>query len=455
MADALELTYDVFSLPTAQHRAGLAGLYVVADTMRRRRMADVPDVALDGTSGLRLSLTGASLTALFNYLYEATTEEARSTAVRKKRDGSPVPPLREEREINTNPRTNQQSTRTVYFYPQVVPRAPFLESLGMPEPWLKLWRDVIWSTLRGIPRTRLPYEQRAGGGSVREAADTWDELTRWRAARDKGRPYISEVSSSLFVGAMARNAEDVPFVGSPDQNLLLHFWPAVMGVGEVWRAEREDEEYTEKPAGYVLAIPDVLDVGWFHDTFAARVDRLETRMYRYRPRGAVFALPEEGGLEYLRHLVALAAARARAGEVRYAVTGVEVYQLEKQGNSIRVLAAGRVPATEDLLNDYEAIHDRYRDLTFRGQLIRNLLGERPWYDGFDRLFDRCDRSLFVGPRGVSFGADAHRRFRTEFASVADDAAGKVDTEEGDGDERDRGDRGPVEAGPRHDPAVCL
>lgn len=425
MADALELTYDVFTLPTAQHRAGLAGLYVVADTMRRRGMSDVPNVALDGAGSLRLSLTPASLAALFNYLYDATTEEVRDTKVWRKRGGEPIPPLREEAETRTDARTGRETTRTVYVYPRILPRAPFLESLAMSAPWLKLWRDVIWSTMRGIPKTRRPYEERASSASVNEATTTWEDLRRWQTGRANGRAYTTEVSSSLFIGAMARNPEDVPFLGRPDQNLLLHFWPAVMGLGEVWRMEREDDKYVEKPAGYVIAVPDVLDIEWFCETFVAHVAGLDTRTFRYRPRAAVLALPEEGGLEYLHHLVALAAARAQAGAVRYAVAGMEVYHLAKQGNNIRVLATGRVPTSEDLLGDYESIRDRYRDLVFRGQLIRNLLHGRSWYYGFDRIFARHDRDLFVGQSAVSFGADARRRFRTEFDNAA--------TGEGDGD----------------------
>ncbi len=425
-AEELEIDYDLATLPTTQHRAGLAGLYVVADTMRRRGMANVPGVVLESGGGLRLTLTRASLGALFDYLYDATTEEVRDTKIRKKRSGEMIAPLREETEIRTNARTGMETTRTIYFYPQVVPRAPFLESLGMPAPWVKLWRDTIWSTLRGIPKTRGPYEERAGGVSVGESGTTWGELRRWDAARRKGRIYATEVSSALFLGAMARNAEGVPFLGSPDQNLLLHFWPAAMGVGEVWRTKRENDGYVEEPASYVIAVPDVLDVEWFSDVFAAHVAALDTRMFKWRPQAAVLALPEEGGLEYLHRLVALAAARAQVGEVRYAVAGIEVYGLVKQGNSIRVLAAGRVPATEDLLRDYENVRGRYRNLAFRGQLIANLLRGRPWYGGFDRLFGRHDCELFLGRSAVAFGADVRRRFRTEFDNPA------TGEEDGDG-----------------------
>lgn len=416
MNDVVELSYDLFTLPTAQHRAGLASLLVAVDTMRRRGLPNVPEARIAGLSAACVMLTKASLTALFNDLYDATTEEVRAPTIRK-RNGNPIAPLREETEIRRDERTGKESTKTIYVYPQVVPKAPFLQSLGMPDPWLKLWRNAVWSTLRGVPKTRGPYEERTTGTDVREAAGLWDSLRRWQ---QRGRQYVTEVSSALFIGAQAVNAERVPFVGSPDQNLLLHFWPVVMGVGEAWRIEREEEEFREKPRGYVIAVPDVMDLEGFAADYQASVAQLDTTMYRYRPRHAVLSLPQEGGLQYLNNLVALAAARAQAGAIRFSVAGVEVYHLTKKGNSIAVLATGRVPARRELVEQYEVIRGgRYRNLLFRGQLIRNLLDRQPWYDRFDQLFATHDQELFIGQGDAPFAADAARKFTVEFgASLA-------------------------------------
>lgn len=421
--DALDLVYDLNELPTAQHRAGLAGLYVVADAMRRRGLMGVPMVALRGPRQLLLTLTPDSLVALFNDLYDATIEEARQTAARKDR-GQVIPPLRVETEDRTDRPTGKTSRRNVYVYPQVVPKAPFLQDLGMPPIWLKLWRDLVWSTLRGIPTTRRPYEDQAAGRDVREAQVVWAELKRQQALQRRGKPFTAEVSSTVFIGAQAFNAEGVRFVGRPDQNLLLHFWPVVMGVGEAWQIALEGGKINESPVGYVLAVPDVVDLEGFTVDFTRAVAQLDPKPHAYRPRLAVLSLPEEGGLVYLRQLTQLAATRALRGDVRYSVAGTEVYHMVKKGNNVRLLAANSVPARPDLLDRYEAIRERTHNLLFRAQVIRNLLAERPWYAGFNRVFAVHSADLFVGRAAGSFSGDVWRKLQAE--SIVTASGGRSD-----------------------------
>jgi CRISPR-associated protein Cmx8 len=412
MPDSLALQYDLSALPTAQHRAGLAGLAIAVDTMRSRRLPDVPEITHDSRSA-RLILTSATLTALFNDLYEATTEESRQYATRKK-DGVPIEPLRTETDATPDPRTGKTRIRTVYIYPQVVPKALALAALTMPEPWLKLWRDVVWATLRGVPKTRLPYEQRAERLPVAEAAHQWGDLQRQRRTEAKGALYATEVSSALYIGAQAANAERVPFVGSPAQNLLLHFWPLVMGVGEGRVLSMDHDVVREETTGYILTVPDVLDLDGFIEEYRAGIGQLTADMAGFRPRDAVLSLPEEGGLNYLSNLAAIARAKANAGNVEFNVAAMEVYHLQKRGNNIAMLGSGRVPANRSVVEQYDAIRREYRNLLFRGQLIRNLLRRQPWYTGFDRLFAGRDLGLFLGDAGKWFATESARKFQEEF-----------------------------------------
>jgi CRISPR-associated protein Cmx8 len=169
----------------------------------------------------------------------------------------------------------------------------------------------------------------------------------------------------------------------------------------------------EDTIGYVMVVPDVSDLEDFVESFAATVAGLEGTQAGFRPREAILSLPEEGGLQYLNHLAGLAQARARAGEMRFSVTGVEVYCLAKKGNNINLLATARVPARREVLEQYDVIRRQYRNLLFRAQLIRNLLQDRPWYAGFDRLFAVHDRELFVGEHAMDFAVGAAAKFRSE------------------------------------------
>lgn len=413
MSEPLVLDYDLYSLPTAQHRAGLAGFLVHLRGMERRGLGPLPEVVHAEPGEVRVRLTPEALQATLNHLYEATAEEIQAKALRKKgRKGEEkqvVEPLRTETRSETDAK-GRTKERTVYIYPQVVPGAPFLAALDVPDIWLKLWREAVWSTLRGIPKTRIPFEQRAEGAAVGEAHALWTELGRWRRAREHGRVAPAEVASSLFIGAQSANAERVPFRGSPDLNLLLHFWPVVMGVAEARRLQFKDGQETEEGDGFVLAVPDVSDIEWFVEDFERAAGQLDPRPHGYRPAAGVVALPQESALEYLHYLWALASARGIAGQVKFSVSGVEAYHLRRDGNSVHLLGVGRVVASPKLAQGYERIREMARSPLFRRRTILNLLHDEPWYAGFERDFSHHDWRMFL--RG-QFAGDARRRLAAQ------------------------------------------
>lgn len=406
----MELVYDLYALPTSQHRAGLAGLVLLTRIMRRLHSADVPEIDVAGPR-VRLVLEEQQLVALFNYLYDASNEERREPRPRKK-DGVVVDPLRIERESIVDARGKLRE-KEWYVYPHVVPRAAFLRELQMPDIWLKLWRELAWETLRGIPQTRLGFKQRATGSDAAEGHALWRDLEKWEKGRNKAQPFLVSLAGPTYIGAMAKSPEEVPFLDTPDRALLLHCWQAVMGVGEARRLLVEKGEFKEESVGYVISIPDVLDLDGFCDAFEASMARLRSEPAGYRPRDAVLALPLEGGLQYL---VALAAGRVAGGHVRFTLAGVDVFCLQKQGNTIPILAAGRVPAESALVQQYGLIRDQYRNLLFREQLVRNLLRGRPWHEGFDRLFSLHDAGMFIGSGAWGFPGSASRRLRADFPS---------------------------------------
>lgn len=258
-ADFLELTYVLDDLPSAQHKAGLAGLALLVHSLRNRGKAPLPEL-LELTPGiLRLRVSQQSLQTVFDDLYDATTVEV---VVSKKWQGQA--PVREIAGTRVDPQTGKTHDARKYVYEQVVPKAQFLRQLGMPDVWIKLWRDAIWSTLRGIPRTRLPFEDRLAKKPTDQASKIWADLCRWRESEGQGRRHSVEVAGAQFLGAQARTAEGVAFQGAANHVLLLHFWPGVTTcwVPEGLRVERagRDVRTTRVPVGYVLAVPEVADL---------------------------------------------------------------------------------------------------------------------------------------------------------------------------------------------------
>ena len=109
---AVSVTYDLHDLPTAQHKAGLAGLLLQIDSMKKRDLPedDIPEVEFTSTSA-RVRFTPASLQGLFDDLYDAEVVEVR---VPNRWQGEP--PKREEPFEETDPRTGKirKGKRFVY-----------------------------------------------------------------------------------------------------------------------------------------------------------------------------------------------------------------------------------------------------------------------------------------------------------------------------------------------------
>ena len=397
--DTIRLTYDPFALPTTQHRAGLAGFLVLIESMRRRDLKPIPETSITEDGSAIIEISPASLQVVLNDLYDAKLVEV---TVKAKRRGQE--PKRTETKIEEGSGRSQK----LYVYDQLVPKAAFLESLGMPEPWLRLWRDAVWSTLRGIPRTRIPYQERCNGRDTPGAAKAISALRRSHKDRQQGEHRTEPIASCLYIGAQAGNPERVPFQGRPEENLLLHFWPVVSQVYVPQSVARDGKRSFQ---GYVFAIPDVVDIEWFVEGFPQAVSLLGTDMAAYRPLEAVIAVPQEGALEYLRNLLRLAEAKAEAKSCPIAC--VEVRHLKKTGNSIQILVADRVATDPHVLEEYEAIRLRYRNPLFRRQIVLNVLRSRRWYDGFEKLLSSHGSAFFLGATGAQFQYDAKRRFVTD------------------------------------------
>jgi len=409
----IELIYDPFTLPTAQHRAGLAGLLVLVESLRRRKIKPIPEINTNQDQTISVRITEDSLTVLFNDLYDATIKEIERRQKRHKGKGDKkreVPPLREVKKFDL--KTGKE--KVVYIYPKTVPKGKFLTTFDLPKIWLELWQDAVWGTLRGgSPQTRRPFEQRAQQLTPSETKKTWNMLQKFQDARGGNQFHSAPIVSSIFVGAQDKNAECVPFMGRADEVFLLQFWPVVMGV---YVPEVIDREGETDFAGYVLAVPDVSDIQGFAQDFPETITNLGNDEWKYRPKDAVISVPQEGGLEYLYHLMRLAKGKADIGS--YNVAGVEVYHLkppdrQKGERLVRLVATDKVVGTRGLLEQYEAIRDKYYSVLFRRQLILNLIRGEPWYREFDRVFAKGSKGGFIGAKAHRFSSDVRRRFEVE------------------------------------------
>jgi CRISPR-associated protein Cmx8 len=362
------------------------------------------------------------MTTLAPDLYDAKRIE---TSSQTKRQGKA--PKREEVMEVTDPETGKVKKSKRFIYDDVVPKASFLAHHypGGEEGWLKLWRDMLWSTLRGRSTTHLVYEERAAHKPGREAENAWKALVKFSQGAKKGL-LVAETSSSLFIGAQASNAEKVPFVGRVEQNFLLHFWPLTVQVFRPQVIERDKNRnlkgYVLNPKGYAIAVPEVSNLEEFCDIFPRVLASLDVQRQGYLPRAALIDLPAEGGLEFLRHLMLIVQQKAGHDELKCSLSAVELFHLHKPRHDIKLLAADKIIPRRGLLGQYEGIRAFCRNPFFKSQLLINLLRDVIWYDGFERLFATYPWAFFVNsdntPKTFAlFASDARKKFEVLAAEL--------------------------------------
>jgi CRISPR-associated protein Cmx8 len=421
LAEPIEVVvrYDLFDLPTAFHKAGLAGLILLIESLKARRelKASESKYEVSETAAI-VTFTEHLVRKLMDDVYDARVVEV---AVKSKWQGAEV-----KREETVEEEIDGKKTKTKRFiYNVVQPCGHFLRDHYPDEEglWLKLWRDMLWNIPRGRPTTREPYNQRAEGESCKEGPNAWADLVKVQKAGAKNEFYTAELSSALFPGAQAVNAEGVPFEGRAEQNLLLHFWPFAVLLFVPQKVERDG---ATDFVGYTLAVPEVSNLTKFIDEYPKLLASLSEDPRGYRPAQAVIDIPAEGALAFMDDLAALTGLEVEKGVLRFSIGGVEYLHLVKEGNNIKAMAAGRVSPNRRLLAGYRSIvcpkdeSTRYRNPLFRRGLLLALLADDEWYHPFGQMLSAFDATVFIrqprkddekGP--PQFAADAAKKFRHE------------------------------------------
>jgi CRISPR-associated protein Cmx8 len=382
----------------------------------------IPEIVSCTPTTATIRFTARSTQALIDEVYTASPEVA---TVRSKWPDAEFarPPEDVEEPDPEKPGKTRKSRR--YFYQVVQPRGQFLrDNLPVMDPakdWHKLWRDMLWAIPRAKPLSRTPFNQRAAGKSCAEGAAAWADLVRYEKARRQNEFCVAEVSSSLWLGAQAINAEGVPFRGRMEQTLLLHFWSLT---ALIFVPQRINNDGESEFVGYTLAIPEVADLELFCEDCLRLLHDLPKDVRGYRPAASVIDLPAQAALEFMEHLAQLAQFKAEKKRTADSVSAVEYLHLVKAGNNVKLMAAGRLAPKPQLLEKYEAIvgtRERpspYRNPLFRAGLLLALLRDLEWYECLGPIFAERPWPFFIRgertPRSMMwFAADAANKFESE------------------------------------------
>lgn len=370
----LTLRWDLHDLPSSQHRAGLAGLALCVEFLKRRSdHRGVCRIETIDDASLALAVDRIGMQSLFDDLYCATMEETRS----KSKWAGSDPKRVDEVEINDE-KSGKTKTEKRFVYDRVVPAGSLVAEwdAGTPKLWLKLWQDLVWSTLRGVPATREAYNARAEARVIDDGGDAWDELA---TKPDK----TVELSSTYALGIQDKTAENVPIEDAAKNRFLLHFWPVVVAIYVPAVLQRDGKRDF---VGYAIAMPDVALLENFVVAWERVARGRGCEPSGYVPREAVIDLALEAGLDVVRRSNEIVGKRQGAAATKSRLAAVDVFHVQKDGNNVRMRGIGRVVPQREQDDTYKRVHGAgYWSPLFRRQRISNVIDGKVWWSGFARL----------------------------------------------------------------------
>ena len=471
---SVTITYDLFDLPTAQHKAGLAGLLLQIESMKNRG-AQSPtyhwDVDQPNTT-VHVTFSEATTEALFDDLYDAALIEGepREKPLTKGKGAAKqeVTPIRRVSFSKTDKKGKEKIIEGYVYWELTPSLATLRHYLPKQGEWVRLWRDLIWQIIRE-GKKKAPYIKRAASkvqpqgvvvdddeGDIKVDEDdavsgtgdgsTWMDLVKHALAAQKGTFVSGALSGAMLLGAMAKNAEIMPLEGRIEHNLLLHFWPLTSlvfvprfidrdGGDHIGRRSKDDRD-----PHFAVAIPEVSDLKGFILDLPAALNGLSTDVSIFRPREGIIDLPAEGSVAFIEHMARLIPNRASSAEWRSSISAVEYFHLTKTGNNVKFLSTGRTVPRPHLAEDYQMIVGRpgekppYFNPLFRRGLMLAFLEDQPWYQPFGRMFSEwpweffCERENDDKPSrrrlATFFAADTRKKFYElkEFRMTTEDVA---------------------------------
>ena len=387
------LEYCLKKLPTVQHRTGLGGLVFLVEYLRERD--DLPSeevpVATIADDKLVLELTPASLTALFDCLYEPLTV----TRTMKSKPNGEFQEVRDDAGNLIHYTYQAERPAGRWLFDQVRQNAEGAIPQGL-DPWHRLWQDSLWSIFRGIPATRKVYE--ASSNRRKIVTEFWKAFEKL----DQGKEVSLDIASTIYVGAQAKNAEGLKFSGSPSEVLLLHFAHAT---AQPYRVVTLDSQGKQNWPGVIWVFLEPDNLQKFVPAFRRHLAGKPVDDILFKTRSRV-TLPQEAALSLMidRDL----ALSQKDMEPTLVLRGALCTQLEKVGNNINLLAAAYVPYDQYLLRNYDKIVREITSFPLRRLVLKNLLEGNPPYRGLAKLMSYLpmENTLALSGPGVAFSYDS-------------------------------------------------
>jgi CRISPR-associated protein Cmx8 len=374
----ITLNYKLSQLPTAAHRAGLAGLLLLINHLSLEEDAaeqHIQVIEFD-QCGAIIELNKNGLQALVDLAFQGKYVEKRSK--NKIKDA-----------IRTESIEENNKPVTYYYWNALFLTGDALKKRDESDDqvWTALWSEWILNTVRAFPKSREPFKVRAEGQSI--------PIDKLWAALQKPNGKVG-LSSSSLIGAEAQTAEGVSLEDTNAQQFLLNFWPYV---SQPYIPCRFSVDGKREDWGYAAAIPDVLNLKSFVEFLPDWLEVRSRKKLGYRPAGALIELPEESALDSLRLMHERLKRQDIVVQAEYEVLGFEVchaYRADPQrGPELRSIAYLQAnQETIGIVDQYAQYREHLYCSWFRRHLLQNLLRGLQWTERWGELFSIAGAEWF-------------------------------------------------------------
>jgi CRISPR-associated protein Cmx8 len=313
---AVTLVYNLLAQPTIFHKAGLAGLLLYLDDMKRRGVKSRPAYDFLGDNEVSVHATESQWRGMFNDLFAARC----TTQVVKKKEKRVVEPY-------------------LRYFDQY------------PEPWAKFRRQAFkhfWNRHTVMDSTFGRCADKRDAKAV-----DFEDLDSRMAMKE----YLS-------IGKQAGNAERVCLNDHGRSLALLYFWQFASG------AFMRPVEGKKSEWHHVYAIPDIINLKLFVGCMPGSVKQAMENNSKGKnlPLYAIVLLPVEASLRY-GHMV----------HDPESIAGVEYHEVTFKQNGVNVFAVHDLPYDDDVLVAYNNIKARYIHPVFLKAEITALVNGTKWH----------------------------------------------------------------------------
>lgn len=372
----LELNYDLYTLPSSQHRAGLAALCLLIPWMKKKGLVQGNLEIQRDSSSATIKLDQEGLRSLLDCFFETLWGESKVRS-----------PFKGETEIRIDEVTDAQGkTIKYYVYPTPEPQGAFLKDWCSSDMWLSQWRKMIWKIVRAIPASRAPYMSRL------EKKDTTNDVET--LFKNLSKPSgVTTLSGSYALGVAAKNSEGTAFKDRNDNAFLLLFWPLVVDLNIMIKNDVRTGSLSR--LGFLIKVPDVCDLQLFCDLFPEIVKSRKQEALR----DFYVEIPEEGGALFAAPL----GKTISRTKNRSSVFAVDLFHADKVGNSVKIFRIQRYVPTEDaktLASFLTHTRTEFWVPQIRHAILRNILQAKHPMDGVYEVLHRLGYEKLSGLRYV-------------------------------------------------------